>query len=879
MQIAERWTDSEARPDSGPVGTRRTFGAPSETLNMESMRAWTVAAMLALVGCGDNIKPPETCGNGKLDSGEQCDGETNCNADCTWVCNEPTADCAPVECQVAMCTEDHACTTAPATDGVACTSGVCASGACVNPRCGNAVVEPGEECDFGSGNGSAAGCQANCMFSCETLSSTCDDGNPCNGVETCGQVTDHGAIGQACQAGTAPIDGTSCGSNMICRSATCVVDFCGDGYVSGTEECDDGNAVSGDGCENNCTFSCLSSDSSRNCTPADPCQGQGTCNDTTHVCAAGTPLGDNTSCGGNNYCKSATCTVPACGNGIVEPGEQCDGGVGCTASCQWQCNNASTDCGTAPQCDMHQCSSTHLCQTVADSSQNGFACGTSGTCSNGACNGPGQTCGNANVEGTEQCDFGAGNGPGTGCESNCAFSCQTDPDCNDGNACDGAETCCSVTVNGQTGKQCAAGTPLANGASCAIGKICLSSQCQISVCGDGYVDANAGETCEPPNVGTCDANCHTIVCGDGTLEGSEQCDDGNTTNLDGCDSSCKFEQVQRMTSFKMAFAPSASCPKDALGGALVGNDVFGVAGARTLITEGLDQGILDGSLTINILALGLDDLTGTADSSMSFGVVTGSPAASSATYDGTSDLDWWYVPDASTIDASRVPLHILPGSISGRTATVGPGEVFMNVSFVGIVVPLDMFNTTIRTDIGTSGALTISTNGMNPGHLASEHDAPSLTSYLTMGTPGGTCSGSSCRCFNITYDATRTASGTPSACPSGELCGSTTAQSLYNVAVPSELTGTTCNYFYTGTNSLLDAYISGCKYAGLVTQITATQPDTSRDGHTYTFQTDSTYHVNACKKDGVTQSSLSGCLANAAYSSLFQFTTDRVIAR
>ena len=31
-------------------------------------------------------------------------------------------------------------------------------------------------------------------------------------------------------------------------------EFCGDGVVQGTEECDDGNTINGDGCENDCTF-------------------------------------------------------------------------------------------------------------------------------------------------------------------------------------------------------------------------------------------------------------------------------------------------------------------------------------------------------------------------------------------------------------------------------------------------------------------------------------------------------------------------------------------------------------------------------------------------------------------------------------------------
>jgi cysteine-rich repeat protein len=56
----------------------------------------------------------------------------------------------------------------------------------------------------------------------------------------------------------------------------------------------------------------------------------------------------------------------------------------------------------------------------------------------------------------------------------------------------------------------------------------------------------------PDDTGTCKDNCaqasHTDpVCGDGSLDAGEQCDDGNTANGDGCSSTCRIEVKPKPT--------------------------------------------------------------------------------------------------------------------------------------------------------------------------------------------------------------------------------------------------------------------------------------------------------------------------------------------
>jgi cysteine-rich repeat protein len=93
---------------------------------------------------------------------------------------------------------------------------------------------------------------------------------------------------------------------------------CGDGVVNQAgEECDDGNQVNGDGCDNNCTVTRCGNGI------VDPGE---QCDDGNQVNSDG--------------CE-ANCTLPTCGNGILDAGEQCDDGArngtpgdGCSSSCR-----------------------------------------------------------------------------------------------------------------------------------------------------------------------------------------------------------------------------------------------------------------------------------------------------------------------------------------------------------------------------------------------------------------------------------------------------------------------------------------------------------------------------------------------------------------
>lgn len=116
-----------------------------------------------------------------------------------------------------------------------------------------------------------------------------------------------------------------------------IASICGNAIIETGEQCDDGNTLSGDGCNSVCMFE------NPNC-------GNGVIN-------AGEQCDDGNSINGdgcNQYCLTEGLT---CGNGVVNAGEQCDdgnniNGDGCNFSCMIEgiiCGNGNVQAGE--QCD------------------------------------------------------------------------------------------------------------------------------------------------------------------------------------------------------------------------------------------------------------------------------------------------------------------------------------------------------------------------------------------------------------------------------------------------------------------------------------------------------------------------------------------------
>ena len=236
--------------------------------------------------------------------------------------------------------------------------------------------------------------------------------------------------------------------------------------------------------------------------------------------------------GPGKLCK-ADCTNNVCGDGDVGPGEGCDDGNaddddGCTSMCVLlSCGNGTLDRGE--ECDEGNANGGDSCTmncklpSCGDGiKQAGEECDDANTVNEDACTNEctDAFCGDDIIhQEVEECDNGIANGDDKACTSMCLLAT-----CGDGFIQDEVEECDDGEENNGEDKAC---TP----------------DCQVNVCGDMYNGPE--EECDDGNdvdTDECLNSCKLADCGDGVIfEGEEGCDDGNTENGDGCSADCEVE--------------------------------------------------------------------------------------------------------------------------------------------------------------------------------------------------------------------------------------------------------------------------------------------------------------------------------------------------
>ena len=213
-----------------------------------------------------------------------------------------------------------------------------------------------------------------------------------------------------------------------------VIEHCGDGIVTWGDVCDDANRVSGDGCDATCSV--------------EP--------DYTCVNDPGGP---------------SVCTTPGCGDGRLDPGEECDAGASNSDTAPDTCR---VDC-TLPRCG----------DGVSD-------------------------------EG-EACDAGASNSDTV--SDACRLDCSL-PICGDGVA--------------DTGEACDAGASNSDTAADACRLDCGFASCGDGVADTGEA-CDDGADRSDTLADACRLSCRLPFCGDAVVDSAEECDDGDDDSEDGCD--------------------------------------------------------------------------------------------------------------------------------------------------------------------------------------------------------------------------------------------------------------------------------------------------------------------------------------------------------
>jgi len=610
--------------------------------------------------CHNNCtpNPGNTCGDGHVCGDEECDdGNTEdcdgCHNDCTLNYRyEPgSQDCWPdghkcpwEECDDSSTNEAHYnlcdgcarhCRLPRCGDGIKCPPEVCDDGNNVDGdgcaadcstdyTCGNRVVDTvmGEVCDDGnhvSGDGCRADCRGKevCGDGYRDINERCEDTSPdgidlncsletpdCSGCRTCNPRCGDGvkAPFERCEPTGDPVDpgctayAPRCLDCIYCTCADPADAVCGDGIICGDEECDDGNRVNCDACNNNCTrprcgdgIMCSNEVCDDGNTVAGDgcrvdCLGLEICGDGLWDTGAG-EICENTSATGIDVgCHSAKphcnrklcnkCGITDCGNGVVEfqGSEVCDtdtdqicveagtgylGFMSCLPDCSgWsECvpaqycgdgfQNGPEDCDDGDQDDCDGC---HNDCTFNTGCGDGHVCppedcedGNQDNCDGCQSNCRLETgCGDGFVCGSEFCD----DGNTSNCSGNCNSTCT---------AYRPAPVCGDLSIDSLCGEICEDTSPSGQDSGCTVATPhCVNCRsCSSQICGDGTVAGTEAceDTAEPWNEDDgCSApdnlclpdcsGCVDAICGDGWPSGFEACDDGNTAGGDGCAGDC-----------------------------------------------------------------------------------------------------------------------------------------------------------------------------------------------------------------------------------------------------------------------------------------------------------------------------------------------------
>jgi cysteine-rich repeat protein len=597
----------------GSTTTGQTTTTGMMTTSSSTTTTTTTTTSTGMEVCGDGaVGANEECDDGNGSAGDGCDAD--CAVEAGYVCDGNPSVCV-TDCGDGIVVGAEECDDANDVSGDGCDmtcvveSGYTCDGmpSTCTADCGDGVIAAGaEECDD-QNTDSSDGCSDTCAietgWSCmgepSNCMTSCGDGIV-SGTETCDDGNNTDADG--CSAACATETGYQCtGSPSTCTTT------CGDDIVAGTETCDDNNTNNGDCCSSTCAVeagcetepnnseataddfaahqvagtvcgfvdpagdanyyfvtlagpgsitaetldgvlgtTCISQavdsririfDAASMQIVSDDDAGAGYCSlATTGLLMAGTyyvvvdasPLDPSLTF---DYCLDVTVDAAVCGDGDLDPGETCDDGNltpgdGCDATCQVECNGEVEPNDTSATATALLVPGNNNCAAITPIADVDFFSFTIPTVSD------------VRIETFDATGAGCVAGTDTLIElrgPNGTTVLGSDDD-------DGVNACSLINPAVDTGARALPpGTYYVRAIEFNNDATIAAYRVQVTfpaVCGNATVEGS--EECD--GGANCNADCTRVpVCGDTFIDAPEACDDGNTTNGDGCSSTCQIE--------------------------------------------------------------------------------------------------------------------------------------------------------------------------------------------------------------------------------------------------------------------------------------------------------------------------------------------------
>jgi cysteine-rich repeat protein len=226
-----------------------------------------------------------------------------------------------------------------------------------------------------------------------------------------------------------------------------------------------------------------------------------------------------------------------CGNGVIDLGEDCDGTVDVAQTCRSRgFDSGSLSCGVDCRFDTSTCSGTENCFDGRDNDGDGLVdCADSDECS-ASCTDP---CASPLLIAETATVSGSTRGRSSMLAASCSQPDSTGPDV-------AYELHVSQDAKLDVRLTSTQALNLSVRSSCGddSSELSCSSQTRVTLdahAGDVYYLVIDGDYKTDAGDYVLDVHTRQVVCGDGIRDSSERCDDGNTTDGDGCDSSCNLE--------------------------------------------------------------------------------------------------------------------------------------------------------------------------------------------------------------------------------------------------------------------------------------------------------------------------------------------------